>query len=193
MSCINCKNRDNSFYTLSWSILDRASAWIRSMHWWAFPYERGWMRFPLHAILLLNLMAAAVAGVWLSGRFINDTWSQATAGFSFACSAWVLASLWPPVSPKPPSSGSFPSWYCWGKKHGMNPAGNGPSWRACCCTRAACWSHGITAGLMLLGMSHLRWSKLAAGEPNEANRHPVGNRPASRYPGYSRFGNGIRR
>ena len=107
-----------------------------------------------NVVLLLNLMAAAVGGAWLCGLVTQDTWSRATAGFGFACSTWVLA--FPVASGVSETAVFWPvpiivwlghkTWHAsdwkWPVLTGLLLTFQG----------AACWSHGITAGLLLMGM-----------------------------------------
>lgn len=105
-------------------------------------------------VLLLSLVAAAIAGAALTRRLTDAPWADVMGGLVFSLSAWVFA--FPLASGVAETIVFWPvplvllfAWRTlerpelrWPILAGLMLALQG----------LACWSHGITAGLLLLGM-----------------------------------------
>ncbi len=135
--------------------LDTANAWA------GLPL-RGWLGSvaTYNAITLLNILAAAMASLLLARKLRLGPEAQWLAGFGFALSAWVFcfplgsgvsetAVFWPLplIALAAVHTWDSPGWR-WPVAGGVLLIVQG----------FACWSHGITAGLMLglLGLAHHR-------------------------------------
>lgn len=138
--------------------LDTANAWmglpLRSLMGSVAAYNAG---------LLLNVFAAGWAAMVLARRLASAPESQLIAAVVFSISAWVLcfplgsgvsetAVFWPVplIAVAAVRTWDTPGWR-WPLAGGLLLLFQG----------IACWSHGITAGLMLLGLAmsqRTRWS-----------------------------------
>ena len=105
-------------------------------------------------VLMASLVAAALAGAALTRRLTDTPWADVLGGLSFALSAWVFAF--------PLASGVTETVVFWPVPLVLLFAVRTlerPEWRwpvlaglMLALQGLACWSHGITAGLLLLGM-----------------------------------------
>ena len=105
-------------------------------------------------LLVFNLGLAAICGTQLARRFVTGPWAAAVGGIGFAFSAWVLAF--------PVGSGVSETAVFWPIPLILLLADRmwtGPGWTAPVAAGlllgfqgVACWSHGITAGLLLVGL-----------------------------------------
>jgi len=105
-------------------------------------------------VLVLNLFLAAVCGALLTRQLTDDRWAHTLGGVGFAFSAWVLSF--------PVASGVSETAVFWPIPLIILMACKSwtePGWRYPVATGVllslqgmACWSHGITAGLLLVGM-----------------------------------------
>ena len=105
-------------------------------------------------ILICCIAAAAVAGALLTRIISDDPWVPALGGIGFAFSAWTLcfplasgvsetAVMWPvPLI-------VFCAIHTWKNRGWKAPIGGG---LLLALQGVACWSHGITAGLLLMGL-----------------------------------------
>jgi len=105
-------------------------------------------------VLILNLVAAAVCGASLARIWTSDAWSHAVGGVAFAFSAWVLS--FPVASGVSETAVFWPiplillmAQKSWQREQWRFPIAAGALLSL---QGMACWSHGITAGLLLLGM-----------------------------------------
>jgi len=107
-----------------------------------------------NVVLMLSLMAAAVAGAALTRMLTDTPWADVLGGLGFALSAWVFAF--------PLASGVTETVVFWPMPLVLlftwrtlsRPEMRWPILAGLMLTLQglACWSHGITAGLLLLGM-----------------------------------------
>jgi hypothetical protein len=106
-------------------------------------------------VLMAAVVAAAVGGAALTRTLTHDTFATALGGLGFALSAWVLcfplasgvsetAVFWP-----------LPLILLFARKTWSDPGWMSPIVCGGLLTLQglACWSHGITAGLLLLGLT----------------------------------------
>lgn len=106
-------------------------------------------------VLLLSLIAAALAGAALTRRLTTAPWADVLGGLAFALSAWVFA--FPLASGVTETVVFWPVplvlLFAW--KTLERPELRWPVLAGLMLTLQglACWSHGITAGLLLMGMT----------------------------------------
>jgi len=106
-------------------------------------------------ILMGSLAAAAISGAWLTKQLSSEPYVPALGGIGFALSAWVLcfplasgvsetAVFWP-----------LPLIILFGTKTWSHNGSTAPVLAGLLLTiqGAGCWSHGITAGLLLGGLA----------------------------------------
>ena len=110
--------------------------------------------FTYNLVLMLNLFFAAVCGSYLARHLTQDSWAQALGGTGFAFSAWVLS--FPVASGVSETAVFWPipliillAHKSWIEQHWRYPVAAGGLLSL---QGVACWSHGITAGLLLLCM-----------------------------------------
>jgi|GEM_PF-2601110 len=107
-----------------------------------------------NVVLVLSLIAAALAGAALTRRLTDAPWADVLGGLVFALSAWVFA--FPLASGVTETVGFWPvplvllfAWRTLDQTQLRWPIFAGLMLTV---QGLACWSHGITAGLLLLGM-----------------------------------------
>jgi hypothetical protein len=105
-------------------------------------------------VLMLNLGLAALCGTRLAHLFVDDPWAAGVGGVGFAFSAWVLA--FPVGSGVSETAVFWPmplilllACRTWTHAGWRTPLAAGALLSL---QGAACWSHGITAGLLLVGL-----------------------------------------
>jgi hypothetical protein len=109
-------------------------------------------------VVVLNLFLAALAGALLTQELTDEPWAAELGGLGFALSAWVLCF---PLASGVSETAAF--WFLplillaalrtWKQPGYLAPVICGV---LLCLQGLACWSHGITAGLLLLGLA--AWS-----------------------------------
>jgi hypothetical protein len=105
-------------------------------------------------MLMFNLGLAAVCGTRLAHLIVDDPWAAGVGGIGFAFSAWVLA--FPVGSGVSETAAFWPiplilllACRTWSQPGWLTPVAAGALLSL---QGAACWSHGITAGLLLAGL-----------------------------------------
>ena len=105
-------------------------------------------------LLVFNLGLAAVCGAHLARQLVTDSWAAAVGGIGFAFSAWVLA--FPVGSGVSEAAVFWPvplilllACRTWAHSGWTAPVTAG---LLLSLQGAACWSHGITVGLLLIGL-----------------------------------------
>jgi len=106
-------------------------------------------------VLVLNLLMAALAGALLTKELTDEPWAAEVGGLGFALSAWVLC--FPVASGVSETAAFWPlplillaALRTWKQPGYLAPVFGGVLLSI---QGFACWSHGITAGLLLLGMA----------------------------------------
>ncbi len=112
-------------------------------------------------LLLLSLVGAGLAGAALTRELTHAPWADVVGGLGFALSAWMLA--FPLASGVTETIATWPMplalLFAW--RALTRPAWHWPVLAGLMLSLQglACWSHGITAGLLLLGMVVVVWRR----------------------------------